>query len=166
MPMTKRPVEEKTKPFWLVKYFTVSSLIVIFAGTIVLSMLNTHWTRAMLHQKNEDYALLILENLNHQVFLQFVLPVVLKHGKIQLRNKEQYEHLDKVVRNTLLSFKVEMVNIYDIKNIISYSFNQEHVGRENLGGTEYQKALEGKKVSKKLQRFLEVPHLHYWRLGI
>lgn len=152
MPLTKRPVEEKTKPFRLVKYFTVSSLIVIFAGTIVLSILNTHWTRAMLHQKNEDYALLILENLNHQVFLQFVLPVVLKHGQIQLRNKEQYEHLDKVVRNTLLSFKVEMVNIYDIKNIISYSFNQELVGRENLGGTEYQKALEGKRVSKQLQR--------------
>lgn len=152
MPLTKRPVEEKTKPFRLVKYFTVSSLIVIFAGTIVLSILNTHWTRAMLHQKNEDYALLILENLNHQVFLQFVLPVVLKHGQIQLRNKEQYERLDKVVRNTLLSFKVEMVNIYDIKNIISYSFNQELVGRENLGGTEYQKALEGKRVSKQLQR--------------
>lgn len=152
MPMTKRPAEEKTKPFWLVKYFTVSSLIVIFVGTIVLSILNTHWTRAMLHQKNEDYALLILENLNHQVFLQFVLPVVLKHGQIQLRNKEQYERLDKVVRNTLLSFKVEMVNIYDITNIISYSFNQDHVGRENLGGSEYQKALKGKKVSKQLQR--------------
>ena len=152
MPMTKRPVEEKTKPFRLVKYFTVTSLIVIFAGTIVLSILNTHWTRAMLHQKNDDYALLILENLNHQVFLQFVLPVVLKHGQIQLRNKEQYERLDKVVRNTLLSFKVEMVNIYDIKNIISYSFNQELIGRENLGGTEYQKALEGERVSKQLQR--------------
>lgn len=152
MPMTERTVEEKTKPFRLVKYFSLSSLIVIFAGTIVLSILNTHWTRAMLHQKNEDYAMLILENLNHQVFLQFVLPVVLKHGQIQLRNKEQYERLDKVVRNTLLSFKVEMVNIYDITNIISYSFNREHVGRENLGGTEYHKALEGEKVSKQVQR--------------
>jgi signal transduction histidine kinase len=112
----------------------------------------------MLRQNSEDYALLIVENLNHQVFLQFVLPIALKYGQIQLRNKEQYDRLDQVVRNTLHSFNVETVNIYDIDNSISYSFNQDLVGRGNMGGTGYRKALGGERVSRQVQQgnFFEI----------
>jgi two-component system sensor histidine kinase HydH len=67
--MKRDSISERAKPFRLVKYFTFSSLIVIFLGTIILSVLNTHWVRSMQYQKSEDYALLLVENLNHQVFL-------------------------------------------------------------------------------------------------
>uniref|UniRef100_UPI0009F8B563 sensor histidine kinase n=1 Tax=Desulfosarcina cetonica TaxID=90730 RepID=UPI0009F8B563 len=133
------------------KYFTFTSLIVIFIGTIILSVLNTHWVRSMQYQKSEDYALLLIENLNHQVFLQFILPVGLKYGKIELRNKEQFERMDNVIRSTLHSFKVEMVNIYSKDNIIAYSFSKDLVGRDNLGGTSFKAALEGKSTSKLVQ---------------
>jgi two-component system sensor histidine kinase HydH len=113
---------ERAKPFRLVKYFTFTSLIVIFIGTIILSVLNTHWVRSIQYQKSEDYALLLIENLNHQVFLQFIVPVGLKYGKIELRNQEQFERMDSVVRSTLHSFKVEMVNIYGKKDIIATVF--------------------------------------------
>lgn len=149
---TDPPPAEKAKPFRLVKYFTITSLVLIFMGTIILSMLNTHWARTMQRQKSEEYALLILENLNHQVFLQFVMPMVIKYGRIQLRDAEQYERLDKIVRNTLHSFKVETVNIYDMNNVVSYSFNPDLVGKENLGGTGFQKALSGKNVSRQIQQ--------------
>lgn len=153
-----RTVEERTKPFRLVKYFTVTSLILIFLGTIILSMLNNHWARAMQRENSEEYALLIIENLNHQIFLQFIMPVVLRYGKIQLRNEEQYELMDKVVRNTLHSFKVETVNIYDMNNVISYSFKQDLIGKTNMGGTGYQVAVDGHSVSRQVQRgnFLEI----------
>jgi signal transduction histidine kinase len=142
---------ERAKPFRLVKYFTFTSLIVIFIGTIILSVLNTHWVRSMQYQKSEDYALLLIENLNHQVFLQFILPVGLKYGKIELRNQEQFERMDSVVRSTLHSFKVEMVNIYSKNDIIAYSFSPELVGMENLGGTFYKNALDGQSSSKLVQ---------------
>ena len=149
---------ERTKPFRLVKYFTVTSLSLIFLGAIILSMLNNHWARAMQREKSEEYALVIIENLNHQIFLQFVMPVVLRFGKIQLRNEEQYELMDKVVRNTLHSFKVEMVNIYDKNNVISYSFDRELIGKMNMGGASYQIAVNGQTISKQAQRgnFLEI----------
>ena len=149
----KKPsnVSERAKPFRLVKYFTFSSLIAIFFGTIILSVLNTHWVRAMQYQKSEDYALLLIENLNHQVFLQFILPVGLKYGKIELRNKEQFERMDGVVRSTLHSFKVEMVNIYSKDEIIAYSFSPDLVGRKNGGGTFFKNALDGKSSSKLVQ---------------
>jgi signal transduction histidine kinase len=144
--------EEKVKPFRLVKYFTFSSLIVIFIGTIALSMFSTHWARRMVFEKNVDYAHSIIENLNHQVFLQALIPIVVKYGKVQLGNKEQFEHMDKVVRGTLHSFKVEMVTIYGMNNVISYSFNKELVGQESIGSSDYKKAIAGKWSSKLVQR--------------
>ncbi len=156
--MNSNSTEEKARPFRLVKYFSFASLIVIFLGTTVLSMLNIHWARTMQRKKSEDYALLLIENLNHQIFLQFVLPAAHLYGKIQTGNREQFERLDKVVRSTLHSFKVDMVNIYGMDNKVSYSFDQELVGREGLGGTGYFKALTGQAVFRQIQRgnFFEI----------
>ena len=145
------PLTERAKPFRLVKYFTFTSLIVIFIGTIILSVLSTHWVRSMQYQKSEDYALLLIENLNHQVFMQFILPVGLKYGKIELSNQEQFERMDSVVRSTLHSFKIEMVNIYSKDDIIAYSFSKALVGRHDAGGTFFKSALEGKSSSKLVQ---------------
>ena len=150
--MSRQQSEEKVRPFRLVKYFTFTSLTVIFIGTLVLSFLNTHWARTMQQKKSEDYARLLIENLNHQVFMQFIIPVALKFGKIQLRNKEQFERMDKVVRSTLHSFKVEMVNIYDMNNTISYSFDETVVGKKDAGGKGYHDAVSGKSTSKLFQR--------------
>jgi signal transduction histidine kinase len=142
---------EKEKPFRLVKYFTFSSLIIIFIGSIALSMLNSHWARTKQKDDSEDYARLLIENLNHQIFLQFVLPVALKYGKIQLRNQDQFEHLDQVVRSTLHSFHVKTVNIFDMDNTVSYSFDEELIGKTDLGGSAYQKAVQGKFVTELIQ---------------
>jgi two-component system sensor histidine kinase HydH len=147
-----QPSSERVKPFRLVKYFSFSSLILIFLGTIILSMLNTHWIRSMQFAKSEAYALLLIENLNHQVFMQFILPVGLKYGKIELHQKEQFDLMDSVVRSTLHSFKVDMVNIYGTRDIIAYSFSKELLGMENLGGASFQNALEGRSSSKLVQK--------------
>jgi two-component system, NtrC family, sensor histidine kinase HydH len=149
--MNLQSTEEKVKPFRLVKYFTFTSLIVIFIGTLVLSLFNTHWAKTMQQQKSEDYASLLIENLNHQVFLQFIIPVALKFGKIQLSDQKQFERMDKVVRSTLHSFKVDMVNIYDMDNTISYSFDHSVIGKENSGGKGYEDAILGKSTSKLIQ---------------
>lgn len=150
--MKTRLISEKSKPFRLVKYFTFTSLVVIFIGTIILSVLNTHWAREMQYKKSEEYALLLIENLNHQVFMQFILPVGLKYGKIELSNENQFERMDNVVRSTLHSFKVEMVNIYGMSDIIAYSFSKNLIGEKNLGGTSYMQAVEGNSSSKLIQK--------------
>lgn len=139
---------DRMKPFRLVKFFTLTSLISIFAGTLILSLLNIHWARRMQLEKNEEYALLLIENLNHQIFLQFVLPTILKEGAIHLRQKSQFELMDKVVRSTLHGFTVDMVNIYDLSNTISYSFEASIIGRTNAGGTHYRNALGGQRNTR------------------
>ncbi|RJQ68992.1 MAG: two-component sensor histidine kinase [Desulfobacteraceae bacterium] len=149
---TQRPNSERAKPFRLVKYFSFSSLILIFLGTIILSMLNTHWIRSMQFSKSEAYALLLIDNLNHQVFTQVILPISLTFGKIELHQKEQFDRMDSVVRSTLHSFKVDTVNIYGTRDIIAYSFSRELLGMENLGGVSFQNALEGRSSSKLIQQ--------------
>ncbi len=150
--------EVKGKPYRLVKYFTFTSLVVIFIGALVLSALFTHWFRSLYRNKSEDYARLLIENLNHQVFYQFNIPVAWRFEKIQLRNKEQFELMDKVVRNTLHSFNVELVNIYNLNNVIAYSFDKSLVGKANVGGTGYRKAVKGQFSSRLVQRgnFFEI----------
>jgi signal transduction histidine kinase len=149
--MKHNSAEEKVKPFRLVKYFTFTSLIVIFIGTLVFSLLNTHWAKTMQKKKSEDYARLLIENLNHQVFLQFIIPVALKFGKIQLSDEKQFQHMDKVVRSTLHSFKIDMVNIYDMTNTISYSFDHSVIGKTDIGGKGYKDAVLGKFTSNLIQ---------------
>ena len=152
--VSARPVKmgEQGKPFRLVKYFTFTSLVIIFAGTIILSVLNIHWARRLQLEKNKDYALLLIENLNHQIFLQFVIPTILKKNRIQLREKSQFELMDKVVRSTLHGFNVDMVNIYDLRNTISYSFDKDIIGQSNAGGTHLESALNGQRNTQLEQR--------------
>ena len=148
---TKQP-EERIKPFRLVKYFTFTGLVVFFLVTIILSVLNTHWVKALQRQKSEDYAHSLIENLNHQVFIQVIIPMRFMFGEIKLSTPEQFERMDKVVRATLHRFKVESLNIYTMKNTIAYSFDTNLIGRQNYGGTGYYKALEGKITSRLVQR--------------
>jgi len=150
-----------TRPFVLVKAFTVSSLVVMLTATIVIAALNAHWVRAILLEKSKEYNRLLVENLNHQIFLRFVAPVVFKHGIVKLREKGQHRLLDAVVKSTLHSFHVDMVNIYGTDNIIGYSFNNSDIGKENAGGVHYEKAMKGEATSKLIQKgsFLE---LMFW----
>lgn len=147
-----------TKPFRLVKFFTFSSLVIMFTATIVISALNAHWVRNLLLEKSEEYASLLVENLNHQIISRFMLPVLIQYGEIRLREKEQFLLMDKVVRSTLHSFNVEMVTIYDEKNIISYSYDAAKIGEENAGGVHYEKAMKREATSRLIQQgsFLEL----------
>ncbi|MCM2284349.1 MAG: ATP-binding protein [Desulfobacula sp.] len=149
------------KPFRLVKFFTFSSLLIMFTATIVISALNAHWVRNILLEKSEEYASLLVENLNHQIISRFMLPVLVQYGEIRLREKEQFLLMDKVVRSTLHSFNVEMVTIYDENNIISYSFDTSKIGQQNAGGFHYEKAMKREATSRLVQQgsFLE---LMFW----
>lgn len=149
------------KPFRLVKFFTFSSLVIMFTATIVISALNAHWVRNILLEKSEEYASLLVENLNHQIITRFMLPVIIKYRKVRLRDPQQRDLMDKVVRSTLHSFNVEMVTIYDDKNIISYSFDESRIGQQNAGGVHYEKAMKKEATSRLIQQgsFLE---LMFW----
>ena len=143
---------ESIKPFRLVKYFSLSSLVVIFIPTLLLSIFISQRAKSELLRKSEQYALLVATNLNHQVFTQFVLPTVLKYGRIQLGNPKQYERMDKVVSSTIHGFKLYRVDVYDLDEVVSYSTDRSLVGLTGLGGIDFKLAREGKSSSQLISR--------------
>ncbi len=149
------------RPFVLVRVFTFSSLVVMLSATIIIAALNAHWVRNILLEKSKEYNMVLIENLNHQIFLRFVAPMVIRHGEIKLREKEQRRLLDAVITSTLHSFHVEMVNIYGTDNIIGYSFDPDLIGTSDAGGVHYEKAMQKQVSSRLIQKgnFLE---LMFW----
>jgi two-component system, NtrC family, sensor histidine kinase HydH len=144
----KKRVLESVKPFQLVKYLALSSLMVILVCTIVLSGFISQKAKAILLKKSEQYALIVAENLNHQVFFQFTLPTLISDGEIHLSRQSQYERLDKVVRNTIHGLSVEHVNIYDLEQVLTYnSTNTELIGTKGELGDPFARALNEESVS-------------------
>ncbi len=148
-PLSATQVEAGRRPFQLVKYFSFSSLAVILLFTLILSWVISNHARAIMLKQSEEYSLLMAENLNQQVFRGFVLPTVVRFGKIALSHPEQFKRLDGIIKNATQGLKTEIVTIYDSSvNIISYSTRTELVGRKDVGGLEYQKALKNEPNSQ------------------
>ncbi len=140
----KEKPETGLQSFKLVKNFSFSSLVLFLVFTVFLSLSISNHTRDVMLKQSEEYSLLLAENLNQQVFRRFVLEAVVRYGGITLSNPVQFDHLDKIVRSIIQGLKIDSVTIYDSrKNIISFSTVPHLVGKENVGGKEYKKALAG-----------------------
>ena len=133
---------DSIKSFKLVKYFIIIGLAVIFLAGAVITTLDNHWLRSMQRRQNSNYAQVILENLNHQIFNLFIAPIVLNGGQIRTSDPKQFMMLDQVVRNTLHSYKVTTVNIYNMDRVI-YSWDQALMGRQIMVGEAIYNAFEG-----------------------
>jgi signal transduction histidine kinase len=138
---------EGIKPFRLVKYLSLSSLMVILVCTLFLSGFISRRAREILFQKSEQYALLVATNLNHQVFMQFTWPTMLVEGEIRLSRQSQRERLDRVVRNTIHGLSVESVNIYDPDQVLTYSTESVVVGNKGDLGEVFRQALAERSAS-------------------
>jgi two-component system, NtrC family, sensor histidine kinase HydH len=148
MTQTQTPTDRNGRQFRLVKFFAYASFIVLIIFSFPFSMVISRQAKDILMKSHENYALLLGENLNYQVFQNFVLPVTSQFGKIRLREQFQYELMDRIVRNTTHSFKIDLVNIYDINNgVIAYSTDPTLLGKKVQESLGYKKAVMGENSS-------------------
>lgn len=152
---------EAIKPFKLVKYFALSSFIVMLIFAVSLTLLITQRSKDALLKKTEAFAVLLAENLNHQVFFNFILPIALQRKEVRLRDPQQFKQLDLIVQNTIHSFKIEKVKMFDPLNVVAYSTDRSLVGKKGLGGTDFKKAMVGKYTSHLISEQSPVSIL-YW----
>ncbi|MFP4037959.1 MAG: sensor histidine kinase [Desulfobacteraceae bacterium] len=136
------------KQFRLVKFFAWASFIVLLIFSFPFSLAISQKAKEILLRSYENYAVLVGQNLNHQVFQNFAIPVIRRYGRIKLREEEQQALMDKIVRNTIHGFKVDLVNIYDIdKGVIAYSTDPQLIGRKAAKTPGYEKAVRGERSS-------------------
>lgn len=135
-------------PFELVKYFSFTSLILILIASFILSWVIATNAKNVLLQRSEAYSRLFADNLNRQVFLQFVLPTVVRYGRIALSEQDQYERLNQIVGNITRGMRIDSVTIFEPhQNRIAYSTMADLMGKRDMGGLEYQKAAKGESNS-------------------
>jgi len=154
MEYNEKNIRPDADRFRLVKFFAYTSFVILIISSFTLSMVISQRATKVLMNTYENDALLIANNLNHQVFHYFVLPILRKYRAISLREKEQSDLMDKIVRTTLHSFNIERVNIYDGYGIgiITYSTDRDLIGLTGRGDMGYRAALEGKHSSRLISR--------------
>ena len=141
-------------PFQLVKFLSISTLVLILGSSSLMSVFMTNYAKRALLKKNTAFAQLLAENLNHQIYRRFTLPVVLGFGRVELKRKDQYERLEQVIESTIHSFHVQDLRIYDEQSEVAYSTDANQVGSTELGGAEVRLAVEKGERSFVLQNSL------------
>jgi signal transduction histidine kinase len=129
-------------PFQLVKFLSISTLVLILGSSILMSMFMTNYAKSALLKKNTAFGQLLAENLNHQIYRRFTLPVVLGFGRVELKRKDQYERLAQVIESTIHSFHVLELRIYDEQSEVAFSTDSGQVGNDEIGGPAVKAVIE------------------------
>ncbi len=125
-------------------------LVLIVASTLFLTFFIANSARGTLVKKAEDTSLLLAENLNHQIYTRFFLPTAMKDGVIALRRPDQYERLDLVIQTTIHGMQVDELRIFDPIGQVSYSTNEEELGREDMASDGVSRAVQKRESSLEL----------------
>lgn len=142
--MTPRPLTDQTQ-LGFAKFLSWTSLVLILISSMILSVVISNSARTSLLRKQQEFATLLAENLNHQIYRRFTLPTIIGYGRIALRNEQQYERLDQVVESTIHGLHVKSLRIYDYAKIVAYASDRKDLGETNMAGMAVTKALnEGK----------------------
>jgi signal transduction histidine kinase len=109
------PLEASEKPFRLVKYFSSVAAVIIFVSCLVLAgALSGRAERIIIDRVVED-TVMIMDNLNFQMFANFLYPSYLEQGEARLSRPESYKLLHDVIRSTIHGFDIGGVALYDDK---------------------------------------------------
>ncbi len=156
---------ENKLPFNLAKFFSYISLVLILISSVILTLfIGSTMNRAMLESQKE-YALLLADNINRQIFRKFTLPVTYASGRVALSNPAQYKLLDEVIQSQLHGLQLESVRMFDDHYTVLYSTDPREVRRTDMYTAGVPLVFEGKPhhfdvlSSIPYSRALITPHL-------
>lgn len=118
----------------IVKFVSWGFLSLLLVLGLFLSIFLSNFSRKTLLTKQQEFALLLAENLNHQIYQRFLLPTLIGWGKVELKDPIQYERMENVIQSTVHSFHIDEVRIFDTDGIVSFSTDKDQLGQEGLAG--------------------------------
>ena len=110
-----------------------------------LSASITNSTKELLLTKQTDSALLLADNLNHQIYRRFTLPTMLTFKRIALKQPVVYERLDQVVLSVIHGWEIKNLRIYDANSTVVYSVDKDELGNKSLDSSSISKIQNGGK---------------------
>lgn len=126
------------------------SLLLILLTSLALSYFISSSARETLLTRQEDFARVLAENLNSQIFRRFALPTLMANGRIALRQPTQFERLDQVVRSVIEGLPLDGVRIYDFSRLVAYSTDRSELGRPGIAPFNLDDVLGGRAVKSEI----------------
>ncbi|MDR1676774.1 MAG: hypothetical protein LBS44_00095 [Deltaproteobacteria bacterium] len=101
------------KPFQLAKYFSSIGVIIIFFTCLFLAAMMSDRAEKIIYDRVVEDTIMIMDNVNFQMFTNFLLPIYRERGEAKLSQEEPYRFLNSVIRNTIHGFDISKVALYD-----------------------------------------------------
>lgn len=115
--------------FHLMLYYSITSFIVIGIVSFLVGEIFSRMEKNALIERSENYAGYIVKNINHALYEDFFTPTISKYGYIDLENnQEQFNRLDKVIKNNIYGLNLKMIYLFDLNGQIIYSNIPGHIG--------------------------------------
>ena len=109
----------------------------ILLSSLAISVIIANSARDTLLERQKDYALLMAENLNHQVYQRYALPLVIGgRGLSLLDQTTRFEPLDEIIPPLLHGLRVYDLRIYSHNSAITYALDSDLIGAKGLASPE------------------------------
>ena len=119
-------------PFNLARLFSYVSLVLILISSVILAFFIGRTIISNVLSGQQEYALLLADNMNRQIFRKFTVPVAYASGRVALSDPAQYKLLDDVIKSQLHGLQLESVRLFDSSNTVLYSTIASEVRRTDL----------------------------------
>ncbi len=122
------------KTIEVAKYFSWFSFLLIIVSSVFLTFILGRSMLISLLDSQKEYALLVAEDFNQQLFRKFTVPIAISQQTISLSDPEQYRFLNETVESLLTGLAVKKVRILNNEGAVVYSTNIEEVKEKVLEG--------------------------------
>ncbi|MCQ2444485.1 MAG: hypothetical protein MJ061_03220, partial [Mailhella sp.] len=116
-------------PFNLAKFFSYISLLLILISSVILTLFIGKTMITSIVESQQEYALLLADSINRQIFRKFTLPVTYASGGVALSDPAQYKLFDEVIQTQLHGLQLAKDRLYDSNCTILYSSDETDVPR-------------------------------------
>ena len=131
-------------PFRLLKYFIISGFAVIAIVTFLLgAFLYTRSVDTLLRSA-ENYARLLAENLNYNIYIGFYAPLKTRGTPMDLRKWDQFGALDSLIKDFTYGLKIQRIKVIDLQRKIVYSTEYDLIGKYEAKNSAVDEAAGGK----------------------
>lgn len=113
----------------IARYLAGVLLVLILGLAVLLAVIVGNSARGTLLTKQRNFAGILAEHLNQQIFVRFSIPVVAAYGRQNLKQNAQYVMLDQTVASLTHGLQVHALRIFDVNGEIKYSSrNRDEAG--------------------------------------
>jgi len=112
------------KPFRLVKSFSAAAILLVFATVLTLAAAVARQAEEIISTRVEEDTIKLMENLNNQLFYNFLIPARARFGRVLLRDPEQQGLLRATIARTIHGFDIKRVIIYNPMGEVVFATDQ------------------------------------------